>query len=136
MNLTLKRKYFTKISTIGELSIDGEFICYTLEDVDRFLENGNQKVQDSTAIPRGTYDLTISMSNRFKKRMPLLLNVPGFEGIRIHAGNTANDTEGCILVGTKFTNDALIGSFAARDKLYSILEKAISENIKITMEIE
>ncbi len=94
MKLLLKRLHKTQNSTIGELSIDGKFECFVLEDVER-----DQKIYSKTAIPKGTYEIIITMSNRFKIELPLLLKVPNFEGIRIHAGNTAKDTEGCLLLG-------------------------------------
>jgi hypothetical protein len=94
MILELKRKIFTDDSTIGELSIDGTFVCYTLEDKVR-----ETKIKNVTAIPHGKYEVAVTFSNRFQQYMPLLLNVPGFEGIRIHSGNTSANTEGCILVG-------------------------------------
>ena len=81
-------------ATTGELYVDGKFVCYTLEDAIR-----KEKIKGVTAIPAGTYDVIINMSTRFKRLMPLLLNVPDFEGVRIHPGNTAEDTEGCIRVG-------------------------------------
>jgi len=95
MKLQLKRKIFTDDSTIGELSIDGVFVCYTLEDKVR-----DKKIYGITAIDYGEYEVIISYSNRFKQFMPLLLKVPNFEGIRIHSGNKSADTEGCILVGS------------------------------------
>jgi hypothetical protein len=88
--------------TVGKLSVDGKFICYTLEDKVRE-EMGvpveQWKVMGQTAIPKGTYSVTITMSNRFKTKLPLLDSVPGFSGVRIHTGNSSKDTEGCILVG-------------------------------------
>lgn len=100
MILELKRKIFTDDSTIGEISIDGKFVCYTLEDKVR-----DVKIQNVTAIPYGKYEMIINFSNRFQQYMPLLLKVPGFEGVRIHSGNKSADTEGCILVGsTKLVN--------------------------------
>lgn len=95
MILQLKRKIFTDDSTIGELSIDGVFICYTLEDKVR-----DKKIQNVTAIPYGKYEVIINFSNRFQQYMPLLLNVPNYAGIRIHSGNKSTHTEGCILVGS------------------------------------
>ena len=95
MILELKRKIFTDDSTIGEISIDGVFTCYTLEDKVR-----DVKIQNVTAIPYGKYEVIINFSNRFQQYMPLLLKVPGFEGVRIHTGNKSSDTEGCILVGS------------------------------------
>lgn len=94
MKLTLKRTDFTDNSTIGELFIDGAFFCYTIEDKVREV-----KIKGVTAIPTGTYKVIVNMSNRFKKLMPLLLDVPNFEGVRIHAGNTSADTEGCLILG-------------------------------------
>ena len=89
--------------TLGTLYLDGKFLCYTVEDLDRKIESGGTKVQGQTAIPRGEYEISVSYSNRFQKELPILMNVPQFEGIRIHGGNTAEDSEGCILVGTNRT---------------------------------
>jgi len=94
MELSLIRKEFTTESTIGDLLIDGKFYSFTLEDMYR-----DKKIKGVTAIPYGTYEVIINFSNRFQRPMPLLLNVPGFDGIRIHNGNKAEHTEGCILVG-------------------------------------
>ena len=94
MELSLIRKEFTTESTIGDLLIDGKFYSFTLEDMYR-----DKKIKSVTAIPYGVYEVIINFSNRFQRPMPLLLNVPGFDGIRIHNGNKAEHTEGCILVG-------------------------------------
>jgi len=94
MNIEVKRQYCKNGTTIGELFIDGVFQCYTLEDQIREV-----KVKNQTAIPPGIYKVIINMSNRFKRLLPLLIDVPGFEGVRIHPGNSTVDTEGCILVG-------------------------------------
>ncbi len=92
--------------TLGKLSIDGVHFCYTVEDKVRDLNNdgdlddsGESKVYGETAIPAGRYEIVLSMSNRFKKIMPEILDVKGFSGIRIHAGNTAIDSHGCIIIG-------------------------------------
>ena len=95
MKLFLIRETGTDGFTAGNLFIDGVHECCSLEDEIRPV-----KIQNITAIPCGTYQVIITMSARFKKRLPLLLNVPGFAGIRIHSGNTALDTSGCILVGS------------------------------------
>jgi hypothetical protein len=102
VNLELTRVKLGEEFTVGKLAVDGKFVCYTLEDKVRE-EDGvpveQWKVYAKTAIPKGTYPVTITMSNRFKTMLPLLGNVPGFTGVRIHTGNSSKDTEGCILVG-------------------------------------
>ena len=114
------RDTFSDESTIGKLYIDGEYFCETLEDKDRFIEAGGVKIYGKTCIPRGVYKLVITMSSRFKKELPLLLNVPQFEGIRIHAGNTAADTDGCILLGRTRRNNFVENS---RDTVNEFIEK-------------
>lgn len=138
MNLTLIRKYKLPTYTIGKLYIDGEYFCDTLEDKDRGLtddmtvsEISKIKIKKETAIPTGTYKVTITYSNRFKKNMPLINDVKGFEGIRIHSGNTDKDTEGCILVGFNKIKGNVINSRDTYNKLFSILSK--SNNITITI---
>lgn len=83
----------------GQLFVDGVLIGQTLEDPDRRLEAGGKKVYGATAIPRGRYMVALSMSNRFKRVMPEVFDVPGFTGVRIHGGNTEADTHGCPLLG-------------------------------------
>lgn len=126
MKLLLKRIHKTDISTIGELYIDGVFQCYTLEDIER-----DVKIKSETAIAKGKYKVMITMSNRFKRYMPLLLNVPNFQGVRIHAGNTNHDTEGCILVGQARSKDFIGQSRKAFDKLFKKLENAKEITIEI-----
>jgi hypothetical protein len=117
MKLELVRKVKTGESTIGILSIDGKFECYTLEDVVRV----GEKIYGQTAIPTGTYKVILTMSPRFKRVLPLIVDVPGFDGIRIHPGNTAKDTDGCILVGTSSGKDVVNNSRVAFEALYSKL---------------
>ena len=126
MEIKIKRLHRTEHSTIGELSIDGVFECFTLEDKEREV-----KIKGETAIEKGTYQVIINRSNRFKRLLPLLLNVPNFEGIRIHSGNTNHDTEGCILVGLTRSQDFIGQSRKAFDKLFKKMQKA--ENITITI---
>ena len=97
MELTLQRIAKDKAYTLGMLSVDGDFFCHTLEPTWRKPEA--RKVPGKTAIPAGRYPVVITLSPKFKEWLPLLLHVPKFTGIRIHAGNTARDTAGCILVG-------------------------------------
>lgn len=107
MELLLDRILMGDRRTIGRLLVDGERLCYTLED--RVREDG-VKVYGETAIPEGRYEIAMTYSPRFKTVLPLLLKVPGFEGIRIHAGNTEKDTEGCILVGFNLDGDYITSS--------------------------
>ena len=130
MKLLLKRLHKTQNSTIGELSIDGKFECYTLEDVER-----ESKIYGKTAIPKGTYEIVMTMSNRFKIVLPLLLKVPNFEGIRIHAGNAAKDTEGCILLGQTRSIDFIGNSKKAMAQFMLKLKKAL-DNGKVYLTID
>jgi len=113
--------------SIGTLTMP-MFTCHTLEDTDRGLKKdmpiaGIQaiKVPAKTAIPYGKYEVVVSFSNRFKKMLPLLIGVPGFEGIRIHAGNTDADTEGCILVGLGKSFDSITQSRSAMSRFMTHL---------------
>lgn len=129
MELTLNRKPSNKECTIGELLVNGKFECFTLEDVVREVAGkpvAEWKVQDKTAIPRGSYQVIINYSQRFDRSMPLLLGVRGFSGVRIHAGNTAANTEGCILVGDKVTATSIVGgtSRPAYNRLFKKMQLA------------
>jgi hypothetical protein len=126
MKLEVKRLHRTDNSTIGELTIDGKFECYTLEDKERYV-----KIKGETAIPKGTYKVIINESNRFKRMLPLLIAVPNFEGVRIHAGNSNHDTEGCILVGQNRSVDYITKSRKAFDSLFKKMQGA--KNITITI---
>lgn len=127
MKINIKRLYITENSTIGELTIDGVFECYTLEDKEREV-----KIKSETAIPKGTYKVIINQSNRFKKLLPLLLNVPNFEGVRIHSGNSNHDTEGCILVGRTRSKDFIGQSRKAFDSIFIKMQKAKEITITIS----
>lgn len=129
MNIRVLRKTFTEESTIGELSINGTFECFTLEDKVRAV-----KIHGKTAIPTGIYEVVITFSDRFKKPLPLLLNVPNFAGIRIHSGNTAADTEGCLLVGTSKGTNKVINSKVAFKALFEKIEAAAKKE-KVFIEI-
>ncbi len=141
MNIILNRIAKKAKYTIGKLYINNQYFCDTLEDTDRGLTQsmteqqiGSKKVYGETAIPTGTYRIIISYSNKFKKQMPLLLNVPGFAGIRIHSGNTEKDSLGCILVGKNKAVGKVLESRDTYSKLFSILQEANKkETIKITI---
>ena len=142
MEIKLVREHFNSECAIGSLFIDGSHL-YTLEDVDRKLSQDDDlshvkdiKVFGKTAIPYGRYEVVMTFSNRFKKMMPLLLNVKGFDGVRIHSGNTDEDTEGCILVGYKkdVLNNQILQSRPAIGEVYMILSEAVKRE-KVYIEI-
>jgi hypothetical protein len=126
MKIQIKRLHKSENSTIGEMTIDGKFECYTLEDIER-----DVKIKSETAIPKGTYKVIINQSNRFKKLMPLVLNVPNFEGIRIHPGNSNHDTEGCILVGQTRSKDYISKSRKAYEILFAKMK--LAKDITLTI---
>ena len=118
--------------TIGEMLVDGEHECWTLEDVVR---PDGEKVYGETAIPYGTYNVIVNRSQRFGRDLPLLVGVPNFEGIRIHPGNTAADTHGCILVGKRHAGDTVTESRLAFNALFVKIGDAIrrGENVTLTV---
>lgn len=126
LNLVVTRKIFDDVSTLGELTINGVFECYTLEDTVRAL---GVKVDGKTAIPLGTYQVVLDMSTRFGRIMPHVLDVPGFDGIRIHIGNTDADTEGCLLVGRTEGSDFIGHSKEEFEALFTKLQAAKSISI-------
>lgn len=119
---TLERMTFTDKSTIGELRIDGDLLCFTLEDTSRAQ---GVKIDHKTAIPAGKYEIIITESSRFKRPLPLLLGVPNFENIRIHPGNTADDTSGCILPGMRAGINIVYDSRKAFDLLFPEIQKRL-----------
>ena len=133
MELTLQRIAKDKNYTLGKLSIDGDFFCHTLEPTWRKAEA--RKVPGKTAIPAGRYPVVITLSPKFKQWLPLLLHVPNFTGIRIHAGNTAKDTNGCILVGENTSKGVLSDSrlWVERLKRRIVDAKERGEGVWITV---
>ena len=141
MKLTLKRIALRPTYTIGKLYIDDAYFCDTLEDTVRDtnksgkFDNGEQRIKGKIAIPYGTYEIKWTYSPRFKKYTPQLMNVPSFEGIRVHAGNTSADTEGCLILGENKQVGKVLNSRATINKFYPIIKKACS-NGKVTIEIK
>ena len=140
MKIQIKRWYGPNY-TIGKMSIDGIYFCDTLEDVNRDsnlngkFDNGEIKVFGDTCIPKGIYNVIVSFSPKFKRDLPRLLNVPSFEGILIHAGNTTNDTHGCILVGENRVKGQVINSRKYENLIVEKCKDAIKRGEKITIEI-
>lgn len=132
MKLELIRTFKGTEYTIGKLYVGGIYLCDTIEDTVR--EDG-VKVYGKTAIPDGTYKVMLTYSNKFKKVLPLLLDVPMFEGIRIHSGNTEDDSLGCIIVGQNKEKGKVINSRVTFDKLMAILNKRLAGE-EITIEIK
>ena len=141
MKLTLKRIALRQTYTIGKLYIDDNYFCDTLEDTVRDLDkdgkfdNGEKKINGKTAIPYGTYEIKWTYSPRFKKYTPQLMNVPSFEGIRIHSGNQSKDTEGCLLLGENKKVGMVLNSRATINKFYPLIKEACSKG-KVTIEIK
>lgn len=134
MELILKRKYRTPDYTVGKLYVDGKYFCDTLEDKVRDLTKEN-KVPGQTAIPAGRYDVVVNISPRFKRKLPRLLNVPGFEGILIHRGNSAKDTSGCILVGENKEKGKVIDSTRYELRLTEMIERVQADGKQIAIQI-
>lgn len=142
MEITVKRKFKGNNYTIGSLYIDGKYFCDTLEDIDRGLTDNmtdsyisTVKVVDQTAIPTGSYKVTITYSNRFQKLLPLINNVKGFSGIRIHSGNTKEDTSGCILVGFNTEKGKIVNSRVTFNKLFNILQDTLNNGKQVEIKI-
>lgn len=142
MEITVKRKFKGNNYTIGSLYIDDKYFCDTLEDIDRGLTDNmtdsyisTVKVADQTAIPTGSYKVTITYSNRFQKLLPLINNVKGFSGIRIHSGNTKEDTSGCILVGFNTKKGKVVNSRVTFNKLFNILQDTLNNGEQVEIKI-
>ena len=144
MEVLIDRAWKKDGYTISRLYVNGElFGCNTLEDADRGLRQDMQleeikkkKVYGQTAIPRGSYECVYTYSNRFKKMLPLLKDVPGFDGIRIHSGNSAKDTEGCILVGLNLKKGMVLNSREWTSKLVSKMKEAWNRKERVIIVIK
>lgn len=137
LEFTLHRFQLLPGCTYGRLFLNGDFQCYMLEDTDRRLETGGKKIYGVTAIPRGRYEIVITYSNRFKRKLPLLKNVPQFEGIRIHTGNGPKDTIGCLIPGLNIQPEKewIANSRAAFDPLYKKIEAALDAGLRVFIEV-
>lgn len=134
MKLRVERLWRKAAYTVGRLYVDGKLYCNTLEDVVRDLEK-EAKVPGKTAIPAGTYKVIFNWSPKFGRNLPRLLNVPHFDGILIHPGNTADDSAGCILVGKNTEVGRLTESRYTSDKLNVLIEDAQRHGEEIIIEI-
>lgn len=141
MKLRLERLWPKKDYTVGRLYVDDRFFCNTLEDriVDKnkngVFDGDEKKVYGESAIPYGTYKIIYNWSPKFGRNLPRLLNVPHFEGILIHPGNTAADSAGCILVGQNTEVGRLTNSRYTSDELNKLIDKAQQKGEPITIEI-
>ena len=139
MEILVKRIYKNSSYTIGKMYIDGQYLCDTVEDCDRGLKQSMtsqqiavKKVYGKTAIPAGRYKVTLTFSNKFKRVLPLVNDVIGFLGIRIHAGNTADDSLGCIIVGENKIKGGVVNSKVTLERLMAKLTG--QTNILLTVE--
>lgn len=153
MELIVERKYKKQSYTIGNLYIDGVFFSNTLEDADRGLDDSMSvdrilelKKPAITAIPRGTYEITLDVvSPKYSKvqfykdvcngKVPRLKNVKGFDGVLIHAGNTDKDSAGCLLVGVNKIKGQVLNSRETFKALYKLLQDRKSKGEKIVIKI-
>ena len=119
----------------GKFFVDGKYLCESLEDTDRRLESGGEKVQDDTAIPRGRYKVTATQSKRFGRLMPEVHNVPQFTGVRLHGGNTEVDTHGCPLLGQYRTDAGIADCSVVNLRLLNFLLAAECRNEEVWLEV-
>ena len=139
MRIELVRIAFKDTYTIGKLYVDGKYFSDVIEDKDRGLDSSmteseilEKKLKGQTAIPTGHYVINITYSPKYKRMMPLLLDVKGFSGIRIHSGNTAKDTEGCLIVGKNKKVGMVLESRDTYKRLFKMMEGQEEITIDIT----
>ena len=138
MYIQLYRVRFYPTHTIGQLYLDGEFFCFTLEDVVREVAGQpveKWKIPNETAIPTGTYEITLENSPRFGPDTLTIKNVPGFSGIRMHEGNTDKDTEGCIILGYKLASNGTVQYGTTRPAVADLKAKLKRLNEAVYLEI-
>lgn len=136
MKLSIVRDDFHPERTFGKFFVDGKYLGEILEDTDRHLEDGGDKDYGNTAIPRGLYKVTVTFSNRFKRPMPYVHDVPGFSGVRIHGGNTEADTLGCPLLGNIRTATGIKNCQGANERLMNLLEVAEDNGEEVWLEVK
>lgn len=134
MEIEVVRKFKGPEYTIGKMYLNGEYFCDTLEDPVRILNSYEDKIYGNTAIPMGVYEVKLTYSGKFKRILPEIIGVDFFKYIRIHAGNTNKDTEGCILIGENKVKGKVINSRKAVDRLMKIL-KSLPKNEKIRISV-
>lgn len=137
MELHLIRDIFNEDCTLGKIYNAEHFVCFSLEDKVRETDEPVEKwkIHGMTAIPRGRYRVMITFSNRFQKYLPELQDVPGFTGIRIHSGNTAQDSSGCVITGMSRSDDMVHDSRTALKVLQAQIENAIREGDKVWLSL-
>lgn len=141
MELLLERKYLKTNYTLGNLYLNGKFYCNIIEDVVRDINKngtfdcGEFKISGHTAIPYGKYEIQVTYSPKFKRKLPLLLNVKYFEGIRIHRGNTEKDSAGCLIPGENTKRGMVLNSTKYELELTNLIESANRKGEKVIIEI-
>jgi hypothetical protein len=136
MKLLVVRESNQNGPTLGKLFVDNVYFCETLEDQDRQLETKGEsaKVEGETCIPRGEYRVLIDFSHRFRCEMMHVMDVPYFEGIRIHAGNTKEDTHGCLLLGSARSESTVLNSRYTVKRLFDLVDSALGVGEDVTIE--
>lgn len=135
MILELIRDGDNPVHNFGKFFVDGKYLSESLEDPDRDLEHGGVKIDGDTCIPRGRYRVSLTMSRRFGKLMPLVHDVPGFDGVRFHGGNTEEDTHGCPLLGAVRTKDGIAQCAGVNDRLMLTLLAAEQRDEDVWLEV-
>ena|SRR3990167_4627788 len=139
MLITLQRRPSFKGATIGDLYLDGTKECFTCEDQileDKLEQVENWKIQDKTAIPEGKYRVVLTQSKRFKRVLPEILKVNGFVGVRIHGGNSPEDSSGCILVGEEAQEATITRSQPALLELMAAISMALDSGEQVHIEVK
>ena len=134
MELELIRDIYAPTRTLGKLSVNGVHECFICEDVVR--KPGDAKVHGKTAIPAGRYQVVITLSNRFKRELPILLNVENFTGVRIHSGNHEGHTEGCLLPGKTRNESGVFSSVIATNNLILKIRTALDKGEQVWITIK